>query len=197
MRQKRASLSKIFINTLISTLLLVQPFIAPAAFAKRRCSLENIVITRTRDNLIGYFNVTGAFTEKMSEAILKGVPASFAFFILVYRKQDGWFDKKVAEVNLTATLKYNSLKQDFTVLRPWKTDKPFTTTSFEQAKEMASTIYNLKIIPISELEKGEQYKILIKAEMNKATLPLYLHYVFFFISYWDFETDWYEINMLY
>ena len=197
MKYIKPVLGTLFLNLILCSILLAQAIIPPPAIARRRCSLENIVITNTRDDLIAYFTVTGAFTDKMSEAVLKGVPASFSFFVSVYRKRDAWFDEKIADVNASATLKYNSLKQDFTVVRPWKTDKPFTTTSFEQAKEMASTIYNLKILPLEELEKGEQYQIRIKAEMNKATLPLYLHYVFFFISYWDFETDWYSINMIY
>lgn len=182
---------------LVAGMVLIQATLPQPAIAKRRCSLENIFITNTRDDLIAYFKITGAFTEKMSEAVLKGVPASFSFFVSVYRNRDGWFDEKIADVNVATTLKYNSLKQDFTVVRPWKTDRPFISTSFDQAKEMACNIYNLKIIPLEQLKKGEQYKIRIKAEMNKATLPLYLHYVFFFISFWDFETDWYTINMIY
>ena len=185
------------IYLLLFIIISIQVIIPSSAVARRRCSLESIVITNTRDDLIAYFTVTGAFTDKMSEAVLKGVPASFSFFISVYRKRDAWFDEKVADINISSTLKYNSIKQDFTVARPWKTDKLFTTTSFEQAKEIASSIYNLKVLPLKLLTKGEQYQIRIKAEMNKATLPLYLHYIFFFISYWDFETDWYSINMIY
>ncbi|MBF0232199.1 MAG: DUF4390 domain-containing protein [Desulfamplus sp.] len=182
---------------LLIGVILIQIILPASAMAKRRCSLENILITNTRDDLISYFTVTGAFTEKMSEAVLKGVPASFSFFVSVYRKRDAWFDQKIADINISTTLKYNSLKQDFTVIRPWKTDKPFITTSFDQAKDMACNIYNLKILSLDQLVKGEQYQIRLKAEMNKATLPLYLHYVFFFISFWDFETDWYTINMIY
>jgi len=176
---------------------LIDAVIPSPAMARRRCALENIFITNTRDDLVSYFKITGAFTEKMSEAVLKGVPASFSFFVSVYRNRYGWFDEKIADLNVSTTLKYNSIKQDFTVVRPWKTDKPFTTESFDQAKDIASNIYNLKIIPLEQLKKGEQYQIRLKAEMNKATLPLYLHYVFFFISFWDFETDWYTIDMIY
>jgi len=36
-----------------------------------------------------------------------------------------------------------------------------------------------------------------KAELNKLTLPFHLHYVLFFVSLWDFETDWYTIDFVY
>jgi hypothetical protein len=55
----------------------------------------------------------------------------------------------------------------------------------------------LKIVPLSRLEKGRQYQVQAKAQLSKLTLPLYLHYVFFFVSLWDFETDWYTIDFIY
>jgi hypothetical protein len=33
---------------------------------------------------------------------------------------------------------------------------------------------------------------MIKAKLDKVRLPLYMEYVFFFVSLWDFETDWYR-----
>lgn len=35
------------------------------------------------------------------------------------------------------------------------------------------------------------------AELNKIRLPFHLHYVFFFLSLWDFETDWHTIKFTY
>ena len=58
-------------------------------------------------------------------------------------------------------------------------------------------IDSLRIIPLSGLEKGRQYQLSAKAELNKLTLPLYLHYVLFIVSLWDFETDWYTIDFIY
>jgi hypothetical protein len=58
-------------------------------------------------------------------------------------------------------------------------------------------IHSLKIIPLSELEKGRQYQLRVKAEFSKKTLPFYLHYVLFFVSLWDFETDWYALDFIY
>jgi len=58
-------------------------------------------------------------------------------------------------------------------------------------------IDSLKIIPLNKLEKGAQYQIRAKAELDKLTLPFYLHYVLFFISLWDCETDWYTVVFIY
>ena len=69
--------------------------------------------------------------------------------------------------------------------------------SFEEAQNLMTDIDSLTIAPLSQLEKGKQYQIRAKAQLNEMTLPLYLHYVLFFVSLWDFETDWYTIDFLY
>jgi hypothetical protein len=58
-------------------------------------------------------------------------------------------------------------------------------------------IDSLKIVPLWKLEKGGKYQIRAKAELSKLTLPFYLHYILFFVSLWDFETDWYTIDFIY
>ena len=41
--------------------------------------LTNIIVTNTRDDLLVYLSVEGAFTEDMEAAVKRGVPASFTF----------------------------------------------------------------------------------------------------------------------
>ena len=58
-------------------------------------------------------------------------------------------------------------------------------------------IKGLKIASLKELEKGQTYSVITRAQLNKVTLPLKLHYVLFFVSLWDFETDWYSVEFIY
>ena len=106
-------------------------------------------------------------------------------------------DRKISDIQIKSTLKYNSLKEEFSVLRPWKNEKPVITPSFETAKSLMTEMDNLTIIPLKQLVKGDKYQLRIKAKLDKVTLPLSLHYVFFFVSFWDFETNWYLINFTY
>ena len=188
--------NKIFI-IIILTVMICNPIIPRMAQASPAAFLKNIVITNNRDDLISYFDVQGAFTKKITEAVLNGIPTSFSFFVVLYKTRSAWFDQKISVVKFTSTLKYNTLKKEFTVIRPWKTDKPCVTKSFEQAKIMMTEIDNLKVISLNRLKKGDKYQIRFKADLSKVTLPLYLHYVFFFVSFWDFDTDWYTIDFIY
>ena len=169
----------------------------PSLVSAQDAILTNIIVTNTRDDLLIYLTVEGAFREEMVEAIKSGVPTTFSFFINLYRKRTLWPDKRVAELRVTNTIKYNNLKEEFVIKRSWEGEKALTVQTFEQAKKLMSEIDSLKIIPLKELQKGKQYQIQAKAELNKVTLPFYLHYVLFFISLWDIETDWYSIDFIY
>jgi len=160
-------------------------------------TLTNITVSNTRDDLLLYLNLEGAFREEMKKAILSGAPATFSFFAKLNRVRTFWFDKPIADIEVTHTIKYDNLKKEFTVERSWKEGKPEVTKSLEEAKKWMTEINSLKIIPLKRLEKGEEYQIRVKAEVSKKTLPLYLHYILFFVSLWDFETDWYAIDFIY
>ena len=163
----------------------------------QEAKLTNIIVTNTRDDLLVYLNVEGAFREKMKKAVLSGVPTTFSFYITLFKARDLWFDKKIADIKVTHTLKYNSLKKQFTIKRSWQGGGPLVTESFDEVKKMMTEIDSLKIAPLSLLEKGSPYQIRAKAQLSKVTLPFYLHHVFIFLSLWDFETDLYTIDFIY
>jgi len=167
------------------------------ALAQEEARLDNIIVTNTRDHLLLYMDVQGAFREKMEKAVKSGVPASFSFFITLHRVRRLWMDEKLADLNITHTIHYDNLKKNYTITRSWNKSKPLVTQSFSEAQKLMSEIEGLQIVPVSKLGKGKQYQIRAKAELSKLTLPLYLHYVLFFVSLWDFETDWYTIDFKY
>ena len=177
-------------------LLVILFFLQNPAFATD-ARLTNIIVTNTRDDLLLYLNVEGAFREKMKKAVLSGVPATFSFFITLYRARNLWIDKKITDLTVTHTIKYNNLRKEFTVKRSWKNEEPLITQSFGEAQKLMSEIDSLNIVPLNMLTKGEHYQIRAKAELNKVTLPFYLHYVLVFVSLWDFETDLYTIDFIY
>ncbi len=157
--------------------------------------LTNINVSNTRDDLLIYLTLEGAFGKKLEEAVLSGVQATFSFYVSLSRARAMWFDKKIASIKLTHTIKYDNLKKKFSVKRSWKDNESVVTQSFEQAQRLMTEVDSLKVHPLSGLEKGGQYQIRAKAEVSKLKLPFYLH--FFLFSLWDVETDWYTIDFIY
>ena len=172
-------------------------FVFHPAVQAQEARLTNVIVTNTRDDLLLYLSVDGAFTEKIKEAILSGVPVSFSFFTHLYEVRSMWFDQSIADIKVTHTIKYDNLKKEFTVQRSWEDHKPVVTKSLGEARRLMTEIDSLKVVSLKRLDKGKQYQIRAKAELSKLTLPFYLHYVLFFVSFWDFETDWYTIDFIY
>ena len=190
----------LFRRLIIFSLMLVVSgycFFTSFAFAKDMAEIQDIRLVNTRDDLLTYFKVTQAFSDKINQAIMNGVPTTFSFYIALYKGDSSWLDKNIADIQIKSTIKYNSLKKEFSVLRPWKSENPVVTQSFDEAKALMTEIDNLIIIPLNRISKGNKYQLRIKAELDKVTLPLSLHYIFFFVSYWNFETNWYLINFSY
>ncbi len=188
-----ASISRQKIGAILVGLLFLFQNLVFAQDAK----LTNIIVTNTRDDLLVYLNVEGAFRETMKDAILSGVSTTFSFFIALYLNRNFWIDKKIADITIIHTIKYNNIKKEYSVKRSWEDGEAKNTQSFREAQKLMTEIDSLKILPLYKLEKGMQYQIRAKAELSKLTLPLYLHYVLFFVSLWDFETDWYTIDFIY
>jgi hypothetical protein len=180
-----------------SALLVLLLFIGSLPAQAQEAKLNNIIVTNTRDDLLVYLTVEGAFREEMQEAVLSGVPTTFSFFVNLYRVRNFWPDEGIAALKLTHTLKYNNLRKEFIVTRSWENDKQWVTQSFAEAQRLMSEIDSLPVVPLSRLEKGKQYQIQAKAELSELTLPFYLHYILFFVSLWDFETDWQSVDFLY
>jgi hypothetical protein len=166
------------------------------AFAQET-SLANITVSNTRDDLLLYLTLEGAFSENLKKEILSGVPATFSFFAQLNSVRNMWIDNTIADITVIHVIKYDNLKKEFIVRRSWRNNEPEVTKSFAEAQKWMTEVNSLKIIPLRQLEKGQQYQLRTKAEVSKQTLPYYLHYVLFFVSFWDIETDWYTIDFIY
>ncbi len=172
-------------------------FFAQNPATAQQARLSDITITNTRDSIeLVYLNVKGTFTEEMKKAVLSGVPITFSFFITLDEVRRFWKNRPIAEITLTHTIKYHNLKKEFAITRSYN-DRTLTARSFSEAELLMNEIRNLKIISSDRLEKGIHYQLKAKAQLNKVTLPLYLHYILFFVSLWDFETEWQTIDFTY
>jgi hypothetical protein len=182
------------LKSLVAFLCLSTFFATPAFPQEAR--LTNFVVTNNRDDLLLFMKVEGAYNQNMKDAILSGVPATFHFKITLNKIRSFWLNREIASREITHTITYNPLKKEFKVKRSWERD-PITTQSFTEAKTLMTDVDSLKIVSLDALEKGVRYQIQAKAKLDKVTLPFSLHYVLFFASLWDFETDWHSIEFYY
>ena len=89
-------------------ILLCTLLLGPKAALGQEATLTNITVSNTRDHLLLYLNLEGAFSEKLKKAILSGVPASFSFLAKLNSVRNLWLDRVIADINVTHTIKYDN-----------------------------------------------------------------------------------------
>jgi hypothetical protein len=185
-------------NRTLSLLLLVfcVLLVATPAHAEK-AFISDIVVTNTPDNLLLYFSVNNCFTAEMNTAVESGIDTTFTFLIRLYEKRTFIWDRKLVDLEISHSIKYDQLKNLYEVRLSEQNGKAFVVKSFEEAKRLMAEVAALQVAAIQELQRGGRYRIQMKAELNKIQLPLSLHYVFFFLSLWDFETDWHSVDFRY
>ncbi len=159
--------------------------------------ITDIVVTNSTEDLLVYFTVTDCFTEDMKKAIDNGVSTVFNFLIRLDEVRDFWWDKEIADLRISHEIKYDNLKNIYILKLASGDGKEIYVKDFDKARKLMSEVAGYKVTSLKNLQKGVRYQIGIMAELDKIRLPFYFHYVFFFLSLWDFKTDWYIVDFKY
>ncbi|GAB6269218.1 MAG: hypothetical protein STSR0002_19600 [Smithella sp.] len=158
--------------------------------------ITDILITNNRESVLLYARLVNGFKPEMEMAVLAGIPAVFTFQLEVYQERSLVWDKKITGHEIKRTMKYDNLKKTFSIYTNGN-QQPVIFSDFESAQKAMTDFNGIIAVPLSSLTKGENYYMLIKVKMDKVRLPLRMEYVFFFVSFWDFETAWNRQNFSY
>lgn len=189
--------SAIFIRAVCLVCCALFIFCSPCHARTSQTKLSSIILSHKDQWLTCRVDIEGIFEEKITQAIFSGIPVSFTFHINLYEDISLWHDKKMIAVEAVHTIKYNTLKNDFTVTRVCNENKwPTTVHSFEEAQRLMRQTRELNITALQTLTRGSSYKIKVMAEMNKSEQPFY-RYLLFFINFNDFKTKWHTIKFTY
>ncbi len=166
-------------------LILIFPF---PAFCQK-ASIKDIYVKRTNGAWKVSFDVENCFTEKIQEAIQSGIPTTFTFYVNLYQKRSWWKDRKLASVEFRHTVQYHPIQKVYQI-KLGDDHSSLAASSLAEAKKVMSKVKEFKIQSSAPFEPGVPAYFRIKAELDPVRLPLHLEYLFFFVSLWDFETDW-------
>ena len=178
-------------------LLLLCLFLLPVKSFAVEAKVTDLLISNTPDNLIVYLKLENSFTEKMEEAIFAGIPTTFTFILEVYQERRWWFDKRISLLEVRHAIKYDNIKKILYVLFTEDGRAPEQFEEFSEAKITMSELNGVAFTPLKQLTKGRRYYLRVKATLEEVRLPLHLEYVLFFVSLWDFETDWARQGFVY
>jgi hypothetical protein len=159
--------------------------------------LSDVVVTNTHEHLLVYFTVNDSFTPEMKKAVESGIETTFTFIVELSEKRTYWWDREITRIKVRHSIKYDNLKRRYLVQVSENGGEPVSFNDLEEAMKLMTHVAALKVTSLGKLKRGTYYQLRMMAELDKIELPFYLHYVLFFISMWDFKTDWYTIDFRY
>jgi hypothetical protein len=190
-------MKKIFIKSTYLPIFFVFAFLCfPAQGQAAQPELADILISNNSGNVLLYARCVDCFKTEMESAILAGVPTVFTLQLDVCQKRLLMWNKTIISKEIKRTIKYDNLKKTFSISTNGDSE-PVIFPDFESAQKAMADFNGIIASPLDALEKGDQYYLKMKIKIDKVRLPLYMEYVFFFVSFWDFETPWYKKDFLY
>lgn len=185
----------VFLIILLSLLFVMNG--GQAARAQNEAIIEELIVTNSSSDLLLFFTVSNAFTRQMEEGIKNGIPVTFTFFVKLERKRSAWLNQELVSLKFEHALSYDTLKEEYTVIRSELPGQALRTRSLAEAKKTMAQVNGLAVLPLKSLAPEAGYLLKVKARLAEKTLPLYFHYVIPFWSLWDFETDWHSVEFRY
>jgi hypothetical protein len=155
---------------------------------------SEITVTSSSSHLLFFAQLKNSFTEEMIEGLHSGLPVKFTFFVELAPTEEGWNSERSITLITNHIVTYDTLKDTYTVEIEESGKRFHTLDNLEDARQTANEINGLRIVELSELRPDTSYSIRVRADLYKKTLPMGLHTLIPFISWWDITTDWYSIT---
>jgi len=175
-------------------LLVVLALAGPALAADEPARISNVIVRAEGLFLLVDFHLDNAFSEKIDEGVLSGLPTTFTFVIQLARERSTWADEQLASIEVKRTISYDSLKQEFSV-SPGDGGDRTVTKDIQRAHELMSRVQDVPLAVRTTLLPNERYYVEVKADLRSVELPPFLDSLLFFVSFWDVQTEWTRVYL--
>jgi len=179
----------------ILVLLLLIPGIAGAdVTSEHKASIKELTATTSETHLIVFGTLENSFNSEMIETLHSGIALRFSFFVELYKTAENWPDELIVARNFQHIMTFDTLKESYRVTLEEDNNKVLSFRSLFEAEKEINDINGAKVVELKQLLPDHQYKLRMRAELYQKTLPLSLHNILPFLSWWDIETDWHTIS---
>ncbi|HLG23282.1 MAG TPA: DUF4390 domain-containing protein [Candidatus Manganitrophaceae bacterium] len=161
------------------------------ALAAGKERIQNVTAEIVEEEITVSAELVQGFYPEIVTDIQNGIPKDFYYYLLLKRKQKNWFDEEIVSKTIRYTVKYDTLKKQYAVIRvEGEKVAESLLEDFESMRRLISKIDHVKIAPVRLLKSRQRYYVSVKAQMKAAKLPLYLDYFLFFIPFLELDTPW-------
>ncbi|MBM9604330.1 DUF4390 domain-containing protein [Desulfopila inferna] len=154
-------------------------------------AFSDITVTGSKSHLLLFAMLKNAFTEEMLQGLHSGLPIHFSFFIELSQADS---ENSLISLETRHVISYDTLKETYKVEIEESGKRFFSYQSLDEAQKAINELNGLKVVELNRLQPDTPYTIRIRAELYKKTLPMGLHRVVPFISWWDIKTKWHSIT---
>ena len=163
----------------------------------KKAHLTELTATASETHLIVFGTLQNSFTSEMIEILHSGIPLKFNFFIELFKTAKDWPDEQIVSLNFYHEMSFDTLKETYNVTLEEQNNKVLSFKSLFEAQKVINEINGARVVELKELVPNNSYKLKVRAELYRKTLPLSLQKVFPFLSWWDIETKWHTIELRY
>lgn len=194
--------SLMFRKTLfIYILLILFIFITGSLQAEETKNIEprftDSILTTSDSHLLFFTTLQNSFTEEMILGVKSGIPIQFSFFITLEGVKENWPDQELLSIEFKHTLTYDTLKEIYNVELEEKNHQIISSEYLSETQKIMGELNGIELTGLNNLDADTTYKLRFRAVLYKKTLPMGLHKVTPFISWWDVETQWQELTFTY
>ena len=167
---------------------------SPAAQTQQKATFKELTATTSETHLLLFGTLQYTFSSEMVETLHSGIPLRFSFFVELNKIAENWPEEQVITRNFQHVLTYDTLKETYRITLEEDNNRIVSFKSLEEGQKVLNEINGARIVELSQLIPDNRYKLKIRAELYQKTLPLSLHNVLPFLSWWDIETDWHSLE---
>jgi hypothetical protein len=176
---------------------LIQNIALPPLLAAGDEQIRNVKVEMFNDEIVVSAELIEGFKKEIVADILNGIPKDFYYYLLLKRKQKNWFDEEILSKTIRYTVKYDTLKKQYRVLRKEvENEVESTLGDFEAVKRLISKVDHVKLAPVGILKSRHRYYVSVKSQMKASQLPFYLDYFLFFIPFLELDTPWADSGVI-
>ncbi|GAB6191565.1 DUF4390 domain-containing protein [Desulfocastanea catecholica] len=181
--------------SLIVLVIMIFSTIAGAQVApEKKATINELTATTSETHLIVFGTLENSFTSEMIDLLHSGIPLRFSFYVELYKTTENWRDELIITNNFQHILTFDTLKENYKVTLEEDNNKVLSFRSLLEAQKEINEINGVKVVELEQLLPDNRYKLKMKAELYRKTLPLSLHNILPFLSWWDIETDWHTLT---
>ena len=162
--------------------------------AEKKATINEMTATTSETHLIVFGTLENSFTSEMIELLHSGIPLRFSFYVELYKTTENWREELIIAKNFQHIMTFDTLKENYKVTLEEDNHKVLSFRSLVEAQREMNEINGVKVVELKQLLPDNRYKLKMKAELYRKTLPLSLHNILPFLSWWDIETDWHTLT---